>query len=101
MSEQTTWNVGDRPRVKLSFRTDAEENPTPADPTDVVVRALKPSGGNAVLVDAVKDEVGEYHAEVSLTEAGVWTIRGEGTGAVEAAVEVKIIAKPTKFPALP
>lgn len=101
MTDDRTWNVGDRPRVNISFRKDVDTDPTPADPTDVVVRALKPSGGEPVTIDNVKDEVGEYHAGVSLTEPGVWTIRAEGTGDVEAVVERKLRVRATRFPAVP
>lgn len=61
----------------------------PTDPSEVVVRVKPPNAAAVVyrfsLDEVEKEETGVYHLDVSLDRSGVWYVRGEGTGAVEAA----------------
>lgn len=81
------YQRGDLPRIASVFRNSGG---AATDPTGVSFKYAKPSGTVTTLVyptDAalVKDSTGNYHVDLSLTEAGEWYYRWEATGAVQAA----------------
>lgn len=70
-----------------------------ADPTVVKMRVTTPSGVTTEypVPPVVKDDVGKYHYDATINEAGKWLYRGIGTGAVEAAEEHVLMIKPSDF----
>jgi hypothetical protein len=95
---QFDW--GDLARFSVTF-TDAVGTAT--DPTTITYRLLHPDGTTETTynygTDAalIRDGVGAYHADVLLTTVGYWAWRWEGTGAVQAAVEGRILAIESPF----
>ncbi|HJT63078.1 MAG TPA: hypothetical protein VJ797_15520 [Burkholderiales bacterium] len=88
--------VGDLRRVTAVFKNDAG---TATDPTAVSFKYTKPSGTTTTLVyltDAalVKDSTGNYHVDLSVTEAGWWHYRFIGTGAVQAVEDGEFMVSP-------
>lgn len=69
------------------FAADFESADVDTDPTTVTVRVMDPDG--TVTTPAAQDDTGagQFHVDVSLTKAGPWVVRFEGTGTVPAAVE--------------
>jgi hypothetical protein len=83
-----TYDVGQEVRFSVTFAVDS----TPTDPTAIIFRTQDPSGNTTtytfgVGVVIVKDDTGDYHADIILDEEGGWYYRWEGTGAVDAAKE--------------
>jgi hypothetical protein len=78
--------VGQNVEVVLEFRRDGE----PINPTIVYVRVKAPSGGITVIPkeSMTNPMVGEFVATVLLVEAGRWSFRIEGAGAVDAVTEI-------------
>jgi uncharacterized protein YfaS (alpha-2-macroglobulin family) len=73
------WDVGDTARLSVTVRDAAGQL---VDPTTVTCRVRTPSGVVlAALV--VRDGVGQYHADVALTEAGLWQWEWRTTGTVQ------------------
>ena len=78
--------VGDLIRVYCMF---VVAN-APTDPTTVTFRYKTPGGvvtSYVYLTDAavVKDSVGRYYVDVSVTSGGTWTVRWESTGTAQGA----------------
>lgn len=94
------FDWGDLARFSVSF-TDAAGTPT--DPTTVTIRLLHPDGATettyAYGTDAalVRDDVGAYHADYLIDAVGYWGWRWEGTGAVQAAVEGRLLVPESPF----
>ena len=83
------YTVGDIAVVAVIFY---DSSGVPADPTTVTLRVSRQS--NTVIqyiylidLELVKDSVGNYHANLNLTTAGLWCFRWIGTGAVQTAVQ--------------
>lgn len=76
------YDIGDVARLTAKFTVANVDT----DPTSVVLRVRKPSGTTET-VSTTLDNVGDYHADVELDEAGRWFYRWIGTGAAEAAGE--------------
>ncbi len=96
------YDIGDRPRLTATFSAvDPEDGiDVNVDPdTSVVFIVRRPDDVETTYtygVDAavVKDAVGIYHLDVSITMAGLWRVRCEGTGVVyQAAEEREITAR--------
>lgn len=81
----STFDIGDRVRLIGKFTNLAG---TATDPTSVTCKVRDPSGKITSYSDAVKDVVGTWYKEIDIEEAGKWTFRFEGTGAVKAAEEM-------------
>ena len=95
----SVYQKGDTAVVSAAFKNAAG---APADPTVVRFKSTKPSGTTTTLVyltDAalVKDSTGNYHVDLSATEAGIWFYRFEGAGAVETAEEGEFTVAPSGF----
>ncbi len=79
------YDIGDRPRVSVTFTSAS----TPTDPSVVKCFILKPDGtalsGTPYIystdAELVKDDTGDYHVDIDLTESGTWTYRWEGINA--------------------
>ena len=89
------YDIGDLVRVGTTFKNSAD---TLIDPTAVYVKYRTPAGVTTTLtygVDAalVRDSLGTYHADVSITETGTWHYRwystGTGQGSEEHYFEVR------------
>lgn len=82
-----SYNVGDVAVLSIEFRDAAGQL---ADPTTVRLTVKKPSGARQAWVYGtdsalVKDAVGKYHLDYSITVKHRHEYRWEGTGAVQAA----------------
>jgi hypothetical protein len=83
-----TYNIGSQVRLVITTALGGSD----ADPTSLMLKVRPPAGAERELaygVDAalVKDSVGHYHYDLTLTTSGVWWYRSEATGAVVAAAE--------------
>ena len=85
-----TYDVGDLVRCSVSFKT---ADGAPRDPTVVKFEWKKPSANNhteytyGTDAELVKDGVGNYHVDLSATEAGGWLYRFYATGSGQCAGE--------------
>jgi hypothetical protein len=88
-----TFNTGDGVRITATF---TDLTGTITDPTTVTFQAKDPHG--AVTVEpATKQATGVYYADLILTTPGTWHYRWVGTGAVVAANEGQVVARPSAF----
>lgn len=98
MTDDADFNVGDRPRINLTFK--AKDNAgawQPADPTEVVVKARKPDGTIVTIEETNDPAVGAFHVDISLDQAGKWRVWAKGTGAVETAGEIDFDVRHSVF----
>lgn len=96
------YDIGDAIRFSANFKNSV---PADTDPTTVVFKLKDPSGtittytyggtGSNTLV--VKDNTGDYHADVTLDESGVWHYRWFGTGVLDAAEEEELLVVDSAF----
>jgi uncharacterized protein YfaS (alpha-2-macroglobulin family) len=88
------FDVGDVCRTAVVFRDAANQV---ADPTTVSFKFRTPSGVETTWSvtpgQIVKDSTGTYHADVPITEKGVWTCKFIGTGAVQTIEEGTVVVK--------
>jgi uncharacterized protein YjdB len=88
-----TYNVGDGVRITATF---TDITGAINDPTTVTFQAKDPHG--AVITNpATKQSTGIYYADLVLTAPGIWHYRWAGTGAVTAAIEGQLTARPSAF----
>lgn len=95
MALANEYEVGDTVRVSNTFKDAAG---VAADPTTVRFKYKTPAGTTTTLTyltdsALVKDSVGNYHVDVSITETGTWRWRWEGTGTNASAAEGVFHAK--------
>jgi hypothetical protein len=93
-----TYDIGDTAHFQIEFRNAAKAL---ADPTTVTLVVRAPDGvetsyavGGGVVI---KDSVGMYHGDVSLTKSGRWAWKWVGTGSVAAVDEGAIFVDQTVF----
>lgn len=79
----TTYDVGDVATVTASFTNAAG---AAADPTTVTLVVQAPDGTQTTPTPT-SAVVGTWTADVSVTQAGTWWYRFEGTGAIQTAGE--------------
>lgn len=84
-----TYDIGDSIRCTITFATIAG---VPTDPTTVTFIYRDPSGTETtwvfgVDVELVKDDTGDYHADVPIDDDGLWYYRWTGTGALIAGAD--------------
>ena len=99
MQRPNSYDIGDRVRVSNRFATPAGVD---TDPTTVVCKYIDPSlnvttktyGSDA---EVVKDSTGRYHLDIDVDEAGTWSYRWTGTGAVVAAGEQTFVVRESAF----
>jgi len=75
---------------------------TLADPTTVTLKVTPPSGVTVAYTWAaaqvIRDSVGAFHYDLSVTEAGQWFYRWEATGAAsQAADNGEFMVEPSSF----
>ena len=93
----TSYDVGDRVRLgnhssNPSTGAITDVNGDPSDPTDITLVVAKPDGDADTYTfngtpPLSKEAVGRYYVDVTLDQAGLWTYRLAGTGAVVIAEE--------------
>lgn len=88
-----TYDVGDAATLKAKFTTAAG---AAVDPTTVVLKVLDPDGTQSTPTPT-NPAVGEYEYVQSLTKAGKWLYRFEGTGAAVAAGAGHLIVRTNPF----
>lgn len=78
-----TYPVLERVRLSVTFE-DAINNLVPVDPSAVTLALTTPDGtvSNVSGSDIINDSVGKYHYDLTVTAAGLWIYRWQGTGAV-------------------
>lgn len=86
------FDLGDLMRVTATF---TDESDDPVDPTTVRFYVLHDDEEAEVFVyntdvEVVREGVGVYHLDVSLTEAGYWRVRAAATGDGQAAEELAV-----------
>lgn len=84
-----SYDIGGAIRCTVTFATTAG---VPTDPTTVTFIYRDPSGNETTWVfgvdpEVIKDDTGDYHADVPLDESGLWYYRWEGSGVLIAAAE--------------
>ncbi len=94
-----TRDIGDIVRATATFRNIAG---VATDPTGVTFKLRKPDGTTTTYVyptDAqlVKDSTGNYHVDVTVTLAGFYEWRFEGTGTVTASVDGEFLGATSVF----
>lgn len=87
------YDVGDGIYIVATFR---DLTGTAADPTSVTFR-LKDPTGTVTTPSVLTGSTGVYAAEFTVTRHGTWAYRWEGTGAVQAAEEGKILVRASNF----
>lgn len=90
--------IGDQPRFSAEFRVSG----TLTDPTSVKFKYLSPSGTETTLtygVDAalVRVSAGNYYVDLTLTEAGLWTLRWTSSGTCTSADEFEVEVNKSAF----
>lgn len=89
--------VGSRIAAEVSFRVGG----VLTDPTVVVAKALSPNGVLTSVTypdtSLVQEAPGVYRFEFQANVAGLWPVRFEGSGAVEAVGEQVVIVQPSNF----
>lgn len=93
------YDIGDRVRFKTTFSNAAG---VADDPTGIVFKVRKPSGGVSSFTfgtgaEIVRTATGEYHIEIVIDESGDWAGRWEATGAIQAAEEFPFIGRKSVF----
>ena len=94
-----TYDVGDLVRCVGVF---ADSEAAAIDPTTVTFKVREPSGDVVAYVystdaEVVRDGEGNYHVDVSATEAGTWHYRYESTGTGQAAGENEFEVRVSAF----
>ena len=77
-----TYDIGDLVHLTAGF---VDANGAQADPTTVQLTIKRPTGTDTVT--PTNTGIGAYYYDVPITEAGTWTYRWAGTGAVTTAEE--------------
>ena len=93
------YDIGDQVRLSGTFQDSALAY---IDPVGVIFKVRQP---NRTLTDyvygvdqaVVKDSVGHYHFDLSLTESGYWAYRWEGTDSPQVAVENVLSVRMSRF----
>ena len=95
------FKLGQRVRFTETF-TDLIAN-TLADPTVVTLKLRDPVGTETPLVygggQVIRDSLGVYHCDLTLSVPGKWFVRWTGTGAIVAADELQFNVTASAFTA--
>lgn len=89
------YDIGDLRRLSVTF---SDIDGTEADPTTVTFKMREPDGTETIYAygtdaELVKDGVGRYHVDWTLTQAGRHVVRWEGTGVVATAEQVELYGR--------
>ena len=93
----TLFDVGDLARCAVECRTLAG---VLADPTTLAFKHKDPSGNIATITyptGIVKSSTGLYYYDLALDEGGLWSVRWNATGVVDASGEMTLTVRPTAF----
>jgi hypothetical protein len=92
-------------RVQLNAAFVVFGTTTPIDPTVVNLFLAAPDGTISEFTypdQIVRDDVGLYHVQETLDEAGVWTYKWQGTGLAEvSSPDTRMLVNQTIFSLLP
>lgn len=66
------------------------------DPTTVTCEVKDPTGVITTYASPVKDSVGNYHQDVTVTTPGIWYYEWDGAGTVVAQAETFFVVSPTQ-----
>lgn len=95
------YKIGNMVRITGSFRRTVDGLPAAADPEEVVIKSISPSGVVWEFVKSINQlqnpEVGSYYVDFLPDEEGPWDYRVEGEGVVQAAAEGRFIVDFTRF----
>ena len=69
----------------------------PTNPDKVVLRVKDPSGTEAMISAVSNPKIGTYMALFAPNMPGIWYLRWEGTGLVQAAIENQFEVRPSAF----
>jgi hypothetical protein len=94
-----SYDIGDQTRLTASFVDDLG---LPKDPDGVTLEIRDSSGAQATYVygtdpGIVQDSIGSYHFDLSLTLAGTWVYRWQGTANPQTAAEGQLIVQPSQI----
>lgn len=94
-----TYTVGDLVRVTANF---TGIDGTATSPTSVIFKVRNPALTIVTYVygtgtDVVLSTTGEFYSDISLSTAGEWRYRWEGSGAIQAADEGPIFVDESVF----
>jgi len=99
-SDMATYSILSLAQLSVTFTTVAG---VPIDPTTVTIKVRDPLGTETSYLygssAVTKASTGIYQLLVSLTRAGLWYYRGDGTGACQATGENVLTVAPTQFQA--
>ena len=84
------YDKGDRVRVTATFTSGGTNTDPTDDEDDVTITWRKPSGGTDATPAATKSATGIYYVDLTLTEAGIHTVRFTGDEGVIAAEIVEL-----------
>ena len=89
------YDIGDKPRFSVAFADYAEQA---ADPTTIAFKCTKPDGTIDTYVygdgaELVKDSVGNYHVDYSITQQGRDSFKFVGTGTIESTEKAEFYAR--------
>jgi hypothetical protein len=92
-----TYDNGDQVRVTGNFTTAGTLADPTGDAAGVTITWRKPSGGTDANPSATKSSTGIYYVDLTLTEAGVHTVKFQGDEGVIAASIVELEVQPSVF----
>jgi len=92
-----TYDNGDQVRVTGNFTTAGTLADPTGDAAGVTITWRKPSGGTDATPSATKSSTGVYYVDLTLTEAGVHTVKFQGDEGVIAASIVELEVQPSVF----
>lgn len=87
--------------VRVKTATPFSVDGVATDPTTITLRIEDPAGAESVYTygaaQVQRAGVGDYYKEITVTLAGLWAQRWEGTGAVAAVDESYFFVLPSEF----
>lgn len=92
MAEVNAYQIGDVIRLTAEFRRESDD--ALVDPTNVKFMWIKPSTPTTITtkiyatdIEVIRDSLGVYHIDISITESKRWYVRAEGYGANNAGAQ--------------
>ena len=97
-----TYDYGDAVRFSATFKN---TTPIEVDPTAVLFKMKTAAGavttytygGTASNTALVRDDVGDYHVDFTLSAPGLWSYRWESSGSLITADEVRVMVRESYF----
>lgn len=90
----TIFDVGDKITIAVDFRDNASAL---TDPTTVTIIIERPDGTQTIAATAAAhSSTGHYSFDYAITAEGLFFIRWEGTGTLQAAVEDNFSVRPRR-----